>query len=130
MSGRGAATAMAKKQAISQSQKASLVFPVGRVARLLRKGRYSERVAATAPVYVAAVLEYLAAEVLELAGHVCCESKKRKIMPRHIYLATQNDPELGKLLEGVTITRGGVVPYIHAQLLPLARCVGQLKSSL
>ncbi|CAM6108097.1 unnamed protein product [Calypogeia fissa] len=130
MSGRGSVIATAKKQAVSRSHKASLVFPVGRVACLLRKGRYSERVSATAPVYVAAVLEYLAAEVLELAGHVCRESRKKKIMPRHIYLATQNDPELGKLLEGVTITRGGVVPHIHTQLLPLARCVGQLKQSL
>ena len=52
----------------SRSNRAGLQFPVGRIHRLLRKGKYAERVGAGASVYLAAVLEYLAAEVLELAG--------------------------------------------------------------
>ncbi|CAI9542213.1 unnamed protein product, partial [Staurois parvus] len=50
------------------SSRAGLQFPVGRVHRLLRKGNYAERVGAGAPVYLAAVLEYLTAEILELAA--------------------------------------------------------------
>lgn len=46
-----------------------LQFPVGRIHRLLRKGNYAQRIGAGAPVYLAAVLEYLAAEILELAGN-------------------------------------------------------------
>jgi len=60
----------------SRSSKAGLAFPVGRVHRLLRKGNYAQRVGAGAPVYLAAVLEYLAAEILELAGNAARDNKK------------------------------------------------------
>lgn len=53
-----------KKKAVSRSVKAGLQFPVGRLGRYLKKGRYAQRVGSGAPVYLAAVLEYLAAEVL------------------------------------------------------------------
>ena len=53
----------AAKKATSRSSKAGLQFPVGRIARFLKAGKYAERVGAGAPVYLAAVLEYLAAEV-------------------------------------------------------------------
>ena len=102
----------------SRSAKAGLQFPVGRVHRHLRTGRYAARVGAGAPVYLAAVLEYLAAEILELAGNASRDNKKRRIIPRHIQLAIRNDEELNKLLGGVTIASGGVLPNIHAVLLP------------
>ena len=57
-----------KTKATSRSNRAGLQFPVGRIHRLLRKGNYAQRVGAGAPVYMAAVMEYLAAEILELAG--------------------------------------------------------------
>lgn len=90
----------------------------GRVARYLKKGRYADRVGAGAPVYLAAVLEYLAAEVLELAGNAARDNKKTRIMPRHIQLAVRNDEELSKLLGDVVIPDGGVLPNIHSVLLP------------
>ena len=102
----------------TRSAKAGLQFPVGRVHRHLRTGRYAARVGAGAPVYLAAVLEYLAAEILELAGNASRDNKKKRIVPRHIQLAIRNDEELNKLLGGVTIASGGVLPNIHAVLLP------------
>ncbi|KAL6750417.1 histone H2A [Haematococcus lacustris] len=106
------------KKAVSRSSKAGLAFPVGRIARYLKKGKYAERVGAGAPVYLAAVLEYLVAEVLELAGNAARDNKKTRIVPRHIQLAVRNDEELSKLLGQVTIASGGVLPDIQAVLMP------------
>ena len=67
MSGKGGKSGKAKTtstKAMSKSMRAGLQFPVGRVGRILRNAHYAERVGAGAPVYMAAVLEYLAAEVL------------------------------------------------------------------
>ncbi|CAK7340822.1 unnamed protein product [Dovyalis caffra] len=105
-------------KSVSRSQKAGLQFPVGRIARFLKSGKYAERVGAGAPVYLSAVLEYLAAEVLELAGNAARDNKKNRIVPRHIQLAVRNDEELSKLLGSVTIANGGVLPNIHQTLLP------------
>ncbi|KAK2827926.1 hypothetical protein Q5P01_018960 [Channa striata] len=114
--GLGAGKARAKAK--TRSSRAGLQFPVGRVHRLLRKGNYAERVGAGAPVYLAAVLEYLTAEILELAGNAARDNKKTRIIPRHLQLAVRNDEELNKLLGGVTIAQGGVLPNIQAVLLP------------
>ena len=117
MSGRGKGGKVRVK-AKSRSSKAGLQFPVGRMHRLLRKGHYAERVGAGAPVYLAAVLEYLSAEILELAGNAARDNKKTRIIPRHLQLAIRNDEELNKLLSGVTIAQGGVLPNIQSILLP------------
>jgi len=145
-----------RKKSVSRSVKAGLQFPVGRIGRYLKKGRYAQRVGTGAPVYLAAVLEYLAAEVngiptcalqlnrvfrfyliwqrrivsevlircatfcnqvLELAGNAARDNKKTRIIPRHVLLAIRNDEELGKLLAGVTIAHGGVLPNINPVLM-------------
>ncbi|XP_037467237.1 histone H2A.2.2-like [Triticum dicoccoides] len=70
-----------------------------------------------APIYLAVVLEYLATELLELTGNIAKENKYR-IMPRHLLLALRNDQELRRLLTGITIAHGGVLPNINPVLLP------------
>ena len=93
-------------------------FPVGRISRFMKTGRYAERIGAGSPVYAAAVLEYLAAEVLELAGNAAKDNKKTRIVPRHIQLAVRNDEELNRLLGNTVIASGGVIPSIHNVLIP------------
>ena len=67
---------------------------------------------------MAAALEYLSAEILELATEVAKQNNKTRVIPRHILFAIKNDEELNKMLTGVTISQGGVLPSINAQLLP------------
>ncbi|RWW50952.1 hypothetical protein BHE74_00042748 [Ensete ventricosum] len=127
MAGRGKAIgSAAAKKSMSRSSKAGLQFPVGRIARFLKAGKYAERVGAGAPVYLAAVLEYLAAE---LAGNAARDNKKTRIVPRHIQLAVRNDEELSKLLGEVTIASGGVMPNIHNLLLPKKAGSGSSKAA-
>uniref|UniRef100_A0A8C9L4K8 Histone H2A n=1 Tax=Serinus canaria TaxID=9135 RepID=A0A8C9L4K8_SERCA len=122
MSGRGKkqAAAVSPRSASkkSKSARAGLQFPVGRVYRLLRRGNYADRIGSGAAIYLAAVIEYVTAEILELAGNAARENRKTRILPRHIQLAVRNDDELNKLLACVTIPQGGVMPNILAQLLP------------
>merc|ERR1712210_395771 len=108
-------------KSMTRSARAGVQFPVGRIARYMRTGGYAKRVGAGAPVYVAAVLEYLCAELLELAGNAARDNKRQRIVPRHIQLAVRNDEELNKLMAGVTIASGGVLPNIHSVLLPKSK---------
>ncbi|KFV10025.1 PREDICTED: core histone macro-H2A.2 [Pterocles gutturalis] len=118
MSGRSGKKKMSK---LSRSSRAGVIFPVGRMMRYLKKGTYKYRIGVGAPVYMAAVIEYLAAEILELAGNAARDNKKGRIAPRHILLAVANDEELNQLLKGVTIASGGVLPRIQPELLAKKR---------
>ena len=116
--GKGGRGKSSGQKPVSRSSKAGLQFPVGRLARFMKQARFAERVGAGAPVYLAAVLEYLTAEVLELAGNAAKDNKKTRIVPRHIQLAIRNDEELNKMLANTTIANGGVLPNINVFLLP------------
>ena len=109
MSGKGKGGRGKKKgKSTYRSAKAGLQFPVGRIHRYLKKGGYAQRVGGSAAVYMAAVLEYLTAEILELAGNAARDNKKARIIPRHLQLAIANDEELTKLMRSTTIAQGGV----------------------
>ncbi|KAM9993331.1 hypothetical protein ACTFIZ_011288 [Dictyostelium cf. discoideum] len=105
---------------VPKSMKAGLIFPVGRIHRMLKNKVPLKRVSILSSVYLAAILEYLASEVLELTiSQVSIQSKDnvRRISPRHLLLAIKTDEELDNLIRvSTTIAGGGVIPYIHEVL--------------
>ena len=94
-----------------------LVFPEGRLHRHLREGRYAARVSRKAASAMAATLEYLVGEVLEVAGNAMREGKMKTLRARHITLAIRRDEELHHLCKDSTIASGGVLPYIPQALM-------------
>ena len=70
-----------------------------------------------------AVIEYIASEILELAGNASIDNKLTRIKPRHIFLAIRHDDELTALLNkiDINILGGGVIQHINQSLLPKKR---------
>lgn len=99
------------------SSRAGILFPAGRVHRLLKLS-CRERVAGSAGVYLASVLEYLCAELLELAGQAAKQQGTKRVAPRHLMLAIRQDEELDTLLQRCSLPGAGVIPAIRKELVP------------
>jgi len=104
---------------ISKAYKAGLQFSVSRTSKIFypKVAGLNIRKGAGAAVYLAAVLEYIAAEILELAGNAARDAKKVSIKPKHIQAAIRSDEELDHLFQHVVL-QGGVLPHINRALLP------------
>lgn len=101
---------------ILKSVRAGLTFNVTRIEKLMMLESTTARKSAGAAVYLTAVAEYLAAEVLELSGNSARDNKRIRITARNIKLAILNDEELNRLYFD-TVIAGGVVPRIESALL-------------
>jgi histone H2A len=106
-----------KRKPIAKREIAKLNFPVTRVQHAMMMVSTVSRKSETSAVYMAAVLEYIAGELLKLAGNLAREQKKVRITTRHLKLIILNDEELNHLFRRVELS-GGVAPNIHARLLP------------
>jgi len=107
-----------KAAPVSHSKKAGTMFPVGRLNRMIKQGRYAQRTGRSAGVFMAAVLEYVCAELLELAGNCCIDRKKHFITPKDINIGCRGDEELQKMMANASIAAGSNPTGVNDFLVP------------
>ena len=107
-----------KREQISNSVKAGTAFPVGRLARMLKQGRYCDRIGITAGAFMAGTLDFIAREIMDLSGIEAQEDKMKIIMPRHINRAVRADHMFNKMMATVTFTESSVLHHVENYLLP------------
>lgn len=104
----------------SKKNKSGIIFPPSIVEKFLRNFGYSKiMVTDSAPVYLAAVLEYLTYEILDLSSNYCKDNKRKRVTVRDLEIVVKNDNELNMMLKKINVSflGGGVIPYIHPSLL-------------
>lgn len=108
-----------KLEKISRNKKASLILSISKTETILRT-YHCGNIAELTPIYLAAILEYIIAEILDLSVNAVRDSRKHTISSKHLLLVIQNDYALERLLRKInwTIVGGGVIPYIAYSLLP------------
>lgn len=116
------------KEAIAAS---NLDIAPSRAARLLASRGKGMRVASETSLALAAALEYVALELLELAGDVARDMKKVRINVRCIFGAIQSDEEFIGFFHRhkLALIGGGVFPGILPALLPKRTDSGKKKYS-
>ncbi len=62
---------------------------------------------------MAAALEYISAEILDLSGFVCTKNGKKRLTPRHLRLAIDADDALCPVFRNITLSESGITPYIN-----------------
>ena len=110
------------KKKTSNAARSGHQFPPPRAKSLIKKHMPKDfHLGEGASVYLAAVLEYLTAEILEPSANAARDDRKSRITSRHIQFAMRNDEELNKMIENMHIAGGGVLPNIYAVLLTKKR---------
>lgn len=92
-------------------------MPVSRVANLMKANKYADRFRKHTAVFLAGVLEYLTAELIDLSGNAAKDAHKKRITPRTINLAARKDADFSALLSDALVCGGGVAPHINKLLI-------------
>ncbi|CAL6017650.1 Histone_H2A [Hexamita inflata] len=96
------------KKSKSRSARAGVIFPVGRIHRHLKEGRYADRISSDAPVYMAAVLQQVVEEVFKEAETHKDNKATKRLVPNNILTAIRKDKELNDIFKDIVIREGGV----------------------
>lgn len=81
----------AKIQKQKTSERAGLLFPVSRIGRFLRQGNFAPNVSINAAIQLAASLELLVRELLEISVDVTKKYNMKIITPRYIQEGMEMD---------------------------------------
>jgi histone H2A len=100
------------KKSVSKSQKAGLTFPVARINRFMKGNSGMKRIGGSAPVYMTAVLEYVTAEIMELAGNGTKKAGRKTVTPDDLTSALRGDVDLAKVFAGHGIFVGDKINKI------------------
>ena len=112
----GAKKGAFRNAAVSGAKRANITIPPARVMKLLRRDRIAQRMGKSASVYLAAVMDYMASEIIDMSVEQMNMVKKKRITPRNLKLAIANDQELSKMFAGGIFAQAGVMVQIHPVL--------------
>ena len=98
--------------------RAQIIFPPSRFMRMMRRDGLNQRIGKGSSICMAAVVEYLTSEIMEIAGTIAQEDHRKRINNRDLYFAIRKDEELSKLYSDIVVHEGGVIPHIEQALLP------------
>ena len=84
-----------------------LTYGVGRIDRMMKKMRLAERTGISGAVFMAATLEYMTVELVEMATAEAKRQGRSRIKPADLQRAICSDPEMLKLFANAQIHEGG-----------------------
>ena len=116
--GAEASDAKKKTKSVSRNEKCGLTLPISRIAGVMKKQGGTKRLGGSAPVYMSAVAEYVASELLEAAGSSTIKNKRKRITPDDIAIAIRSDAELNLVCGNLALAVGGVVKGITKAITP------------
>lgn len=103
---------------LSKQTKALIIFSPTIIENIIRS--YNISISANICLYMASVIEYICAELLDLSSITLRETNNHKrIILRDLYIGISNDFEMNNFLNklNIKIIGCGVNPYIHPKLL-------------
>ncbi|GFT44872.1 histone H2A [Nephila pilipes] len=90
-------------------QKSGRGFTVARIRAMLKAKNFAQRISDTGAVFLTAVLQYLAAEILEVSLHEARTNSSRRIQPQHIHVALKSDGEFSPLFRNAVFAGNSYV---------------------
>ena len=88
-----------KKKHISKHAEIGLIFPITRITRFMREMHSNYRYSQQSGVSMAACLEYIVKEILDLSVECCKEHGRKRLKSEDIREAIRKDPALQAFFE-------------------------------